>query len=52
MNIGEGCYIADKWIPKDVLTGLYDINGRGNKNLKWSKITRMYIRQCYCWFMW
>lgn len=27
MNVGKGCYIADKWIPKGVSTGLCDIEG-------------------------
>lgn len=27
MHVGHGCYIADKWIPKDTPTGLEDING-------------------------
>ena len=28
MHVGNGCYIADDWILENVLTGLYDINGK------------------------
>ncbi|RXZ78111.1 hypothetical protein EBB07_29085 [Paenibacillaceae bacterium] len=27
MDVGKGCTISDKWIPKGLKTGLKDING-------------------------
>lgn len=27
INVGCDCYIDSKWIPNNILTGLYDING-------------------------
>ncbi len=28
MNVGRGCIISDKWIPKNISTGILDINGK------------------------
>lgn len=27
INVGHDCYIDSKWIPNNISTGLYDING-------------------------
>ncbi|HFD2052200.1 hypothetical protein QTH47_13185 [Clostridium perfringens] len=27
INIGHDCYIDSRWIPENIPTGLYDING-------------------------
>lgn len=35
MDIGEGCYISDKWIPKGVSTGFLDVNGKEIKTSDW-----------------
>ena len=28
MHVGNDCYIDDKWIPKNIKTGLLDIKGK------------------------
>jgi len=38
MYVGEKCHISDKWIPKNILTGLYDING---KEIETSNIVKL-----------
>jgi hypothetical protein len=28
MDVGKGCNISDKWIPKGIITGVNDANGK------------------------
>ncbi|WP_090739359.1 hypothetical protein [Paenibacillus sp. Mc5Re-14] len=28
MDVGRGCLISDKWIPKGIYTGVEDLNGK------------------------
>lgn len=28
MDIGDGCYISDRWVPKRIFTGFLDIEGK------------------------
>lgn len=38
MDVGGGCTISDKWILKDIPTGLLDING---KEIKTSNVVKL-----------